>query len=74
MKKELDFWAKSTTMGARDWCDRLRQAEQKFREAAEKNARLERGNRSLSQKKCHSMSNRDMWAAWHRAICALQSL
>ena len=24
MKKELDFWTKSTTMGARDWCDRLR--------------------------------------------------
>ena len=40
MKKELDFWTKSTTMGARDWCDRLCQAEQKFREAAEKNARL----------------------------------
>ena len=37
----LDFWTKSTTMGPRDWCDRLRQAEQKFREAAEKNTRLE---------------------------------
>ena len=47
MKKELDFWTKSTTMGARDWCDRLRQAEQKFREAAEKNARLEEASLRL---------------------------
>ena len=44
MKKELDFWTKSTTMGARDWCDRLRQAEQKFRE---KNARLEEALRDV---------------------------
>ena len=50
MKKELDFWTKSTTMGARDWCDRLRQAEQKFREAAEKNARLEEAPRDLNSK------------------------
>ena len=50
MKKELDFWTKSTTMGARDWCDRLRQAEQKFREAAEKNARLEEALRDLNSK------------------------
>ena len=47
MKKELDFWTKSTT---RDWCDRLRQAEQKFREAAEKNARLEEALRDLNSK------------------------
>ena len=46
MKKELDFWTKS----ARDWCDRLRQAEQKFREAAEKNARLEEALRDLNSK------------------------
>ena len=50
MKKELDFWTKSTTIGARDWCDRLRQAEQKFREAAEKNARLEEALRDLNSK------------------------
>ena len=50
MKKELDFWTKSTTMGARDWRDRLRQAEQKFREAAEKNARLEEALRDLNSK------------------------
>ena len=49
MKKELDFWTKSTTMGARDWCDRLRQAEQKFREAAEKSARLEEALRFKQQ-------------------------
>ena len=52
MKKELDFWTKSTTMGARDWCDRLRQAEQKFREAAEKNARLEEALRDLNGPAC----------------------
>ena len=33
-----------------DWCDRLRQAEQKFREAAEKNARLEEALRDLNSK------------------------
>ena len=37
-------------MGARDWCDRLRQAEQKFLEAAEKNARLEEALRDLNSK------------------------
>ena len=41
----VDFWAKSTTIGARDWCDRL-----KFREAAEKNARLEEALRDLNSK------------------------
>ena len=56
MKKELDFWTKSTTMGARDWRDRLRQAEQKFREAAEKNARLGEALRDLNSKLDHSRS------------------
>ena len=63
MKKELDFWTKSTTMGARDWCDRLRQAEQKFREAAEKKARLEEALRDLKQQVGPSMTN------CARAVC-----
>ena len=50
MKKELDFRTKSTTMGARDWRTRRRQAEQKFREGAEKNARLEEALRDLKSK------------------------